>query len=214
MELPFTLHGQLYLLSYNQKRRRFDYECSRGYHPVRRFEFALRSAMLTDLCLTGHLEDRDGTACRLLSRHDDPLLQTMLNRVSGQQWSQLIVSGGPVCREVHDQLVAAGWIHGLRERMMGMVTGHCDVYDDGMVAGLVERVTDGLDDALADRPVDARLLAIGLIAVQAQLPVVTDLLDRASDRNRLHAMTNGAIAPIAVLRREALEYLKSSHSGG
>jgi hypothetical protein len=41
VELPQTLHGQLFLLAYDR--------C--------RFGLALRTAMLTDLYLTGHLAD-------------------------------------------------------------------------------------------------------------------------------------------------------------
>jgi hypothetical protein len=213
MELPQTLHGQLYLLSYNRKRRRFDYECG-SYHPARRFEFALRAAMLTDLCLTGHIADNHGVVRRILSQHGDALLQAVVNRAQGRSWSQLVLADGPVCQEVHDQLVRQEWVRGRRQRMMGMVTGHCEVHDDEMVAGVVRRVTEGLHDVLADRPVDPRVLATGLIAIQAQLPVVSGFLDRARDRNRLHALTDCAIEPIVTLRREALDYLKSSVGSG
>ena len=213
MELPRTLHGQLYLLAYDRKSRRFDYESGGGYHPVRRFEFALRSAMLTDLYLSGYIEDRHGEACRVLSRHDDPLLHAALNRAGGRAWPQLIARGGPVCRQVHDQLASDGWVRGQHRRMMGRLPGRCEVYDRDLVGGLTQRVTDTLRDVIADRPVDPRLLAVGLIATQAQLRVVSAFLDCTYDRNRLHEMTSAAIEPICALRREMLDYLTSRVGG-
>jgi hypothetical protein len=49
VELPQTLHGQLFLLAYDRCRRRLD------GNDRWRFGLALRTAMLTDLYLTGHL---------------------------------------------------------------------------------------------------------------------------------------------------------------
>lgn len=54
MDVPATLHGQLYLLAYDRNRHQFD----GGNRPL--FGFALRAAMLTDLYLTGYLEDQGG----------------------------------------------------------------------------------------------------------------------------------------------------------
>ena len=56
MDLPQTLHSQLYLLAYDRKRHQFDIY----NHSL--FGFALRAAMLTDLYLTGYLEDKGGQA--------------------------------------------------------------------------------------------------------------------------------------------------------
>ena len=53
MSLPQTLHGQLFLLAYDRRRHTFDGDkrwC---------FGLALRAAMLSDLYLTGRLEDRE-----------------------------------------------------------------------------------------------------------------------------------------------------------
>ena len=112
MELPHTLHGQLYLLAYDKNRREFQFDSRGSWNTQWRFEFALRSAMLTDLYLTAYIEDRNGEASRLKARHDDLLLDEMLNRASGRGWSQLVYRGGRTCHEVHHQLEAAGWVHG------------------------------------------------------------------------------------------------------
>jgi hypothetical protein len=69
MGLPQTLHGQLYLLAFDRERRRFDGD------NVPFFGFALRAAMLTDLDLTGYLEDKGGKPHRLGHvRLDDSVL--------------------------------------------------------------------------------------------------------------------------------------------
>jgi hypothetical protein len=53
LELPQTLHAQLFLLAYDRFRGRLD------GNDRWRFGLALRTAMLTDLYLTGHLIDED-----------------------------------------------------------------------------------------------------------------------------------------------------------
>ena len=196
MELPRTLHGQLYLLAYDKYRRQFQFDCNGGWNKQWRFEFALRSAMLTDLYLSGYIEDQNGEASRLKARHDDLLLGEMLNRAAGRGWSQLVYRGGRTCQEVHHQLEAAGWVHGQHRRMMGIVPARLEVYDNDMVGGLAHRVTDTLRNILDDRAADPRLLALGLIAVQAQLAVVSSFIDDRHDRDRLREMTLAAIEPI------------------
>ena len=59
MELPRTLHGQLYLLAYDRNRRRFDYGSDGTWIKGWRFGFALKSAMLADLYLTGYVDDKN-----------------------------------------------------------------------------------------------------------------------------------------------------------
>jgi hypothetical protein len=49
MDLPRTLHGQLYLLAYDRKLRRFEYGSGGSRKNQWRLELALRSAILTDL---------------------------------------------------------------------------------------------------------------------------------------------------------------------
>jgi hypothetical protein len=197
VELPQTLHGQLYLLSYDRNSRQFQFDYSGSWKkPEWRFEFALRSAMLTDLYLTGYIENQNGEACLLKSRHDDPLLHAMLNRAAGRGWSQLVLRGGRTCQEVHDQLEASGWIHGQPRRKLSLRRARLEIYDDDMVGGLAHRVTDTLRNILHDRPADPPSLAVGLIAVQAQLPVVAGFTDDGHDRDRLREMTLAAIEPI------------------
>ena len=57
-------------------------------------------------------------------------------------------------------------------------------------------MTDTLRNILEDRPADPRTLAVGLIAVQAQLPVVSSFIDDRYDRDRLREMNLAAIEPI------------------
>ena len=130
VDLPQTLHGQLYLLAYDKNRRQFQFDCQGSWNTQWRFEFALRSAMLTDLFLTGYIENNNGEAFQVKARHEDPLLHETLNRAPGRGWSQLVYRGGRTCQEVHSQLQAAGWISGRRRRMMGIVPAHFEVYDD------------------------------------------------------------------------------------
>lgn len=87
MDLPQTLHGQLYLLAYDRKRHRFD------VYSGELFGFALRAAMLTDLYLTGHLEDKGGTPYpSSVARPGDPVLRAAFDQigVTGRK-------GGPSC---------------------------------------------------------------------------------------------------------------------
>ena len=70
MDLPQTLHGQLYLLAYDRNRHRFDFD-NRWL-----LGLALCAAMLTDLFLTGHLQDAEGKACHASrARPGDPVLR-------------------------------------------------------------------------------------------------------------------------------------------
>ncbi len=194
MELPRTLHGQLYLLAYDRKSRRFLLGCDGSWKNEWRFEFALRSAMLTDLYLGGYIEDSNGEAAVLISRHDDPLLQTALGAAAGRGWSRLVQRGGATRRDVCEQLEAAGWIRQEHRSLLGRARR--GVYDENMVYALGQRVTDALTNILADRRADPPALAVGLIAVQAQLPVVSRFIDDPCDRERLREMTFAAIEPI------------------
>lgn len=65
-----------------------------------------------------------------------------------------------------------------------------------MVGALAERVTQALSNILDDRPADPRPLALGLIAVLSQMPVVSDFNDSELHRNALREMTFAAIEPI------------------
>ena len=218
MELPRTLHGQLYLLAYDHKKRRFHFDDRNSWKNEWRFEFALRSAMLTDLYLGGYIEDRNGEAAVLISRHDDPLLQTALGAAAGRGWSQLVRRGGATCRDVCEQLEAAGWIRQERRPLLGRARR--GVYDENMVDALGHRVTEALTNILGDRHAHPPALAVGLIAVQAQLPVVSRFIDDAHDRDRLREMTFATIEPILALynaihrRHEENSWGRSGGCGG
>ena len=103
MDLPQTLHSQLYLLAYDRKRHQFDIY----NHSL--VGFALRAAMLTDLYLTGYLEDKGGkphptsSACP-----SDPVLRSAFERVGAsrqEDWAELIAEQPKrASRVVRDQL--------------------------------------------------------------------------------------------------------------
>ncbi len=160
MELPQTLHAQLYLLAYDRQRRRFQFDRDKRWL----FSFALRSAMLTDLFLTGYVEDRKGKAHRTSAAHpDDPVLQDALNELDGRDWRKLIARDGRYARQdVRDQLEASGWVHGQQRKMLGLVPANERLYDEDMVSALADRVTGALRNAIDDRPADPRPLAVGL----------------------------------------------------
>jgi hypothetical protein len=215
MELPKTLHAQLYLLAYDRDRRDLRSDHREIWDAYWRIGFALRSAMLTDLYLAGFVEDRQGKACRVgTPLHDDPVLSDALENVAGQDWVELIRNGGRrACELVHGQLEDAGWIHGRRRRLLGFVPARLALYDDDMVGSLKIRVTEALRNVIADRPADPRPLALGLMAAEAQLPVVSGFLEDARSREQVRQMTLAAIEPILGLH-EAMVRRYSGYSGG
>jgi hypothetical protein len=199
VELPRTLHGQLYLLAYDRKQRRFQYDYDDAWKMRWRFGFALKSAMLADLYLTGYIEDREGKAHRKNSQsHPDPVLDEALSTAVGRPWTEVITNDGRRAREVvRDQLEAAGWIDGRERRTFGILPrARQVVYDVDMVGALAHRVRQALENILDDLPADPRLLAVGLIAVQAQMPVVFSFVENERHRDALLEMTFAAIEPI------------------
>lgn len=114
MELPQTLHAQLYLFGYDRKRHQFRFHRDNGKDTHWLFGFALRAAMLTDLYLTGYLEDKDGKAYPAsAARHDDPVLHEALKGAAGRDWAQLIADGEHHAPQVvRNQLEATGWVRG------------------------------------------------------------------------------------------------------
>jgi hypothetical protein len=214
VELPRTLHGQLYLLAYDRNTRRFEYDFHGSWNIPWMLEYALRSAMLTDLYLTGYIEDQNGEAGRLKSHHDDPLMHAALNRAAGHGWSALIYRGGRTCKDVHDQLEGAGWIHGPPRRRLSLGRARVEIYDVDMVGALAGRVTQALHHILDDRPADPRSLAVGLIAVQAQMSVVSEFIDDIYQREQLRQMTLAAIEPILGLYNAIHRQIKEGGLGG
>jgi hypothetical protein len=200
VELPRTLHAQLYLLAYDRKHHRFGGTTSSARWL---FEFALRSAMLTDLHLTGYLADTDGKAQPIRGvRHDDPVLHEALKDAAGQNWTRWIAQGQRDVRQlVGDQLEATGWVNVQRRRTLGVLPARLGVYDDDMVGGLAYRVIEALDSIIDDKPADPRPLALGLLAFNGQLPVVSAFFENLEHRGRLREMTFAAIEPILGLHQ-------------
>jgi hypothetical protein len=205
VDLPQTLHGQLYLLAYDRNRHRF------GIYNHSLFSFALRAAMLTDLYLTGFVEDKQGNAHPTsAARPDDPVLHEALKGVAGRDWAQLIAHNEHHARRVvRDQLETTGWLRVQQHRMLGIVpTARLGIYDEDMASGLADQVIEALRNAIDDRPADPRPLAVGLLAVQAQMPVISSLDQTRGHRQELYEMTFAAIEPIlglhqAIQNREA-----------
>jgi len=211
VELPRTLHAQLYLLAYDREHHRFGGTSSSARWF---FEFALRSAMLTELYLAGYLEDRDGKAHPVRgSHHDDPVLHEALNDVSGQDWARWIAHGQRDVRQVvGDQLEATGWVNVRRRRAFGVLPARHGVYDDDMVAGLGYRVIEALDSIIADQPAEPRPLALGLLAFEGQLRVVGAFLENSERRGQLREMTLAAIEPILGLHQAIQNRLAGTRS--
>lgn len=158
--------------------------------------------MLTDLYLTGYVADEEGKVHRTNSAsHPDPVLDEALGGAAGRSWTQLITNGGGHAREVvRDQLEAIGWVNGRERRTFGVLPhARQAVYDVDMVGSLAERVTQALRNILDDRPADPRPLALGLIAVLAQMPVVSNFNENELNRMALREMTFAAIEPILAL---------------
>jgi hypothetical protein len=169
--LPQTLHGRLYLLSYDRERHRFDDQDML-------FTFALRAAMLTDLYLTGYMTDEGGWAyVSDAARPDDPVLDAACDQIKGaalMDWDELIAVGEWAARDaVRDQLGAAGWLPSTPRRVLGIIPpSRVRLYDVDLVRGLADQVTEALRNAIDGRPAEPRLLAVGLLGVLGQMPTV------------------------------------------
>ena len=174
--------------------------------------------MLTDLYLTGYVEDRDGKAYPVrVTQHDDPVLHDALTGVAGQDWAQWIARRKPDTAEVvGDQLEAMRWVHGRRRRTLGIIPARAGVYDEDMVGGRADRVTAALRNIVDGRPAEPRPLALGLLAVQAQLPVVDGFMANPPHREQLCEMILAAIEPILGLHHAIHVYwgdVRSNPSG-
>jgi hypothetical protein len=203
VDLPQTLHAQLYLVAYDPQRHRFRFERDNRRDNGWLFGFALRAAMLTDLYLTGHVEDKQGYAHPTsAARPDDPVLHEALKGVAGRDWAQLIAHNEHHARRVvRDQLETTGWLRVQQHRMLGIIpTARLGIYDEDMVSGLADQVIEALRNAIDDRPANPRPLAVGLLAVQAQMPVISSF-DDSRHRQELREMTFAAIEPILGLHQ-------------
>jgi hypothetical protein len=198
VELPQALHAQLYLVAYDPQRHRFRFDRDNRRDNGWLFCFALRAAMLTDLYLSGHVEDKQGKAHPTSAAWTaDPVLHEALKGVAGREWAKLIARNERhASRVVRDQLKTIGWLRAQRHRMLGVIpTTRLGIYDEDMVSALTDQVILALRNAIDDRPADPRPLALGLLAVQAQMPVVS-IFDNWRQRQDLREMTFAAIEPI------------------
>ncbi|MHC9292122.1 GOLPH3/VPS74 family protein [Mycobacterium sp. LTG2003] len=199
MELPQTLHGQLYLLAYDHKRHRFD------AHSLWLLGFALRAAMLTDLHLSGYIQDSDGKACRTNgARPGDPLLRSMLNAVRADEpktWAWLVAANqDQVPRQVREQLTDHGWLCTQRHRALGFIPKrHVGPYDADKVSDLADRAAQAVRNIICDREADPRPLALGLLGILSEIPTIFTVEERVRYRLELLDMTAAAIAPISAL---------------
>jgi len=129
--------------------------------------------MLTDLYLSGHLQDNEGTPYPSSgARPDDPVLLAAFDRIGGTRrrtWAKLIAENHNAPGVVRDQLEAIGWLCVQRRRMLGIIPTArvVGLYDEDVVSGLAARVTEALANAIDKRPGEPRPLAVGLLAVQA-----------------------------------------------
>ena len=197
MELPKTLHGQLYLLAYDRDRKRFD---PRDHWLL---GFALRAAILTELSTSGHLRDTDGKAHPAGGEKiRDPLLKSVFREVSTsgpKEWAWLVAANqASAPRHVREQLTDEGWLREQRCRRFGIfLSSRVGPHDEHAVGRLARRVSDGVWAALAGRSVDQRVLTLGMLAAVAQMSTVVVSED---DRLQLAELAAGAIAPIVGLQ--------------
>ncbi|RIT48816.1 GOLPH3/VPS74 family protein [Mycobacteroides abscessus] len=169
--LPQTLHGKLCLLAYTQTAGRFEPD------GLRYFGFALRAAMIADLCLYGNLADYDvAPAVTPNPVPDDPVLAAMLDQIRSINpisWQAAVAQGHQAApRSVQQQLETDGWLIAHRRRVLGVSVTRYQLRDVSQVSRLHDDVNEALADVLNKRcPTDdSGLLVLGLICVSAEIP--------------------------------------------
>jgi hypothetical protein len=161
LELPQTLHGQLFLLAYDRCRDRLD------GNDRWRFGLALRTAMLTDLYMSGHLMDDDDRPRPVDgTRPCDPLLQAVLDDIADNEpkyWMHAVARDQRnTAGLVRSQLETQGWLWVQRRRILGIVpSARQRLHNEDLVMTLSGAVIVELRNAIAGRPSDARPLAVG-----------------------------------------------------
>jgi hypothetical protein len=205
VKLPQTLHGQLYLLADDRKRHRFDGD------NLPLFGFALRAAMLTDLYLTGYIEDKEGKPHRSsLATPDDPVLRAACVQIGSAErkdWAQLIADNEKEARAVvREQLKATGWLR-VQRPIFGIIpTARLELSDEDAVSGLADQVTEALRNAIDGQQADPRPLAVGLLAVLGQMPTVFSFKESSRHRQQIRELIFAAIAPILGLHQAIETY--------
>src|SRR6478735_3377769 len=171
MDLPQTLYGQLYLLAYDRRRRRFD------FGKLWLLGYAWRGAILTGLLLTGHLRDADGMAQRTGRVPADPVLRSALETIDDdgpRPWSLLVViDQQDTFALVRRQLEQHGWVGQQRRHRLGVIpTLRFGVADENAATSLANRAIQAVRNAVADRPAEPRELTLGLLAALGELPLL------------------------------------------
>jgi hypothetical protein len=198
------LHGQLVLLAYDRRRRTFDGDkrwC---------FGLALRAAMLSDLYLTGHLEDREneeGTCCPVgVTRPDDPVLRAVFDEIGDEpvkSWAQVVArnSQSEAAEVVRRHLETSGWLSVQPRRRLGVVpAARLELRDDELVSGLADRVAAALRRGIAGEPADERSLTLGLIGALGGLPTVVSKKMVSRHSAMLDHLTYYGIPPVNGMR--------------
>ena len=201
LELPHTLHAQLFLLAYDRYRGRLD------GNDHWRFGLALRTAMLTDLYLTGHLADEGGRPRPTGdTRPCHPTLRAVLNDIGANETTDWMHAAARDQRHVpgivHSELEADGWLRVQRRRVLGIIPcTRLRLHDDDLVTGLSAQVIAALRNAIGGRPADERPLAVGLIGALGQLPTVFAFDEASRHSSELEGLVNRAIPPITGMRQ-------------
>lgn len=215
-ELPQSLHGQLFLLACDRRRARVDGD------KRWRFGLALRTAMLADLYLTGHVEDVDGRPALVAgTRPDDRVLRAVLNDVvvdEQRSWTRAVSRHQRrIPGLVRSQLETSGWLSVRRHRALGIVPAtRIRLHDDDLVGDLSDRVTAALRDAIAGRPADDRLVAVGLIGALGELPTVFDFEEASRHYCELEELVYHGIPPVSGMRQviDAVHSAMSANASG
>ncbi len=200
MELPQTLHGQLFLLAYDRRRDRFDGDARW------RFGLALRTAMLADLYLTGQLQDNEGRPCPVVgTRPGDPVLCAALDDISDntqKNWAQAVAHDQREASAiVRSQLEEVGWLEVRRRRVLSIVPSTLfRLHDPDLVSGLADQVTTALRNAVDGRPTDDRPFAVGLLGALGQLPTVFSFEESSRHHVELEDLVDRALPPITGMR--------------
>jgi hypothetical protein len=200
-ELTQTLHGQLFLLAYDRCRGRLD------GNDRWRFGLALRTAMVTDLYLTGHLnDDRDRPRPVDGPLPRNPLLRAALDDIRDdepQDWMHAVARNQRyIPGIVRSELETHGLLWVQRRRMLGIIpSARLRLGDEEFVRELAAQVVTALRDAIAGRPAEARLLAVGLIGALGQLPTVFSFDEASRHYSELKDLVDRAIPPITGMRR-------------
>jgi Golgi phosphoprotein 3 (GPP34) len=201
LELPQTLHTQLFLLAYDRYRERLD------GNDRWRFGLALRTAMLTDLYLTGHLiDDKDRPRPVDGPLPCNPLLRAVLDDIGDnapKDWMHAVARNQRhVPGIVRSELEAAGWLWVQRRRILGIIPcSRLRLSDEDLVTNFAATVVTALRDAIAGRPAEQRPLAVGLIGALGQLPTVFGFDEASRHSSELEDLVDRPTPPITGMRQ-------------